>query len=299
MAGHSILFLGRTEFAPEFIEQLQHSAFAERLHVSDSMRIPGNEIGPIDVVLFEAGPAIAQSGQTLASFIQSNLAYPLIALTTRDHEHRGIAAVQAGAQGYLCVDDLTAKSFAAMLDHALQRHDLMLRLSEADATVLSILNSINDGVIVVDDDGSVLDVNPAGRAILGIGARDLPSDDWAERFGANPRLDGESGAAAPVRERPLVRAARGEKFSGLLATYSAPEQAALILDIYGQGLHDGEGNRLGGVVTFRDVTATMSRTGQLDTNAHYDELTGLPGREQVLHELSKAIGRSGRSGASR
>lgn len=296
MAGHSILYLGRSEFAPEFVEQLRHSAFAERLHCSDLMRIPEEDIGPIDVVLFEAGPCIAHSGQTLAGFVQGNIAYPLIALTTRNEEHRGIAAVNAGAQGYLCIDDVTPKNFAAVLDHALQRHELMLRLSEADSTVLSILGSINDGVMVIDDEGAVLDINPAGRSILGMGARDLPGDDWTERFGAVSINDEGSEAVTLHRERPLIRAARGDKFEGLLAVYRAPDQADLVLNINGQGLHDTDGNRLGGVITFRDNTQTLNRTQALQRNAQYDDLTGLPNRDLVLRELSRAMGRSQRSG---
>ena len=295
MAGHSILFLGRNDFAPEFIEQLRQSAFAERLHATDTMRVPEEDIGPIDVVLFEAGPCIASSGQTLTAFVQGNRTYPLIALTTRDEEHRGIAAVNAGAQGYLCVDDVTPESFSAVLDHALQRHDLMLRLSEGDTTVLSILGSINDGVIVVDDEGAVLDINPAGRSILGMGPRDMPAGDWSERFGAlSPNEDGDE-AVTLYRERPLIRAALGDKFEGQLSVYRAPEQADLVLNINGQSLRDREGNRLGGVVTFRDETAALTRSQVLERNAQYDELTGLPNRQLIQRELTRAMGRSGRS----
>lgn len=292
MAGHSILYLGRNEFAPDFLNQIRHSASAERFHASERMAVPDEDIGEVDIVLFEAGPGIVRSGQTLASFVQTNSAWPLIALTTHDREHRGIAAMKAGAQGYLCVDDTDPDMLAAMLDHARKRHGLMMRLSEADSTVLSILNSINDGVIVVDDEGEVLDINPAGRSILGMNPRELPGTAWANAFGS---LAADGVTPVAHRELPLVRAGRGEKFSSFVAVYRDPEQGDVTLNINGQGVYDNDGNRLGGVATFRDVTDVMSRKVELEKHAQYDELTGLPNRRLFLHQLEKAVGRSQRS----
>ena len=192
MAGHSILYLGRNEFAPEFIEQLKQSPACERFRQSESMHVPDHDIGPVDVVLFEAGPGIVRSGQSLAGFMQAHSAYALVALTTHDREHRGIAASRAGAQGYLCVDDADVEHITAVVQHAIDRFALMARLSEADNTVLSILNSINDGVIVVDALGKVLDINPAGRSIIGMSPRELPGHRlvgtfWRPRTGRRHR----------------------------------------------------------------------------------------------------------------
>ena len=77
--------------------------------------------------------------------------------------------VRAGAQGYICIDDVTVEAQEAVMQHAVQRHRLQTRLSETDVSVLSILRDINDGVVVVDEHGHVLDINPAARSILGLG----------------------------------------------------------------------------------------------------------------------------------
>lgn len=291
MAGHSILYLGRDEFAPEFLETLEKSPACERLTRSNSMQVP--EYGePADIVLFEAGPGIVRSGQTLAGFVQAHRSRALVALTTRDREHRGVAALRAGAQAFLCIDDSSPEDIEATLEHAGDRYRLMRRLSEADSTVLSILNSINDGVIVVDHRGRPLDINPAGRSMLGLGARTLPSRDWAMTFGALG-ADGETAIAS--LDLPLVRASRGEKFDSVVATWRVGDDAEIKLQISGQGLFESDGSVVGGVVTFRDITEMLIRRVRLEKFAQYDDLTGLPNRRLFLHQLEKAIGRAQRS----
>ena len=182
MAGHSILYLGRGEFAAEYLQELETLPFCALLTRSASLKIPQNVPSVLDIVLFEAGPVIAQSEQSVAELIGSYDKYPAIALTTRAHEHRGIAAVAAGADAYICVDDITVDGQEAIFAHAVDRHRLQQRLSDTDVTVLSILRNINDGVIVVDRRGHVLDINPAARTILALGPRAQPNNNWEQTF---------------------------------------------------------------------------------------------------------------------
>ena len=164
MTGHSILYLGRGEFAPEYLGELETLPCCALLTRSNSLKIPVDAPSIIDLVLLEAGPTIAQSGQSIAELIGSFDKHPVVALTTKDREHRGIAAIAAGAQAYVCVDDVSVEGQEATFEHAVQRHRLQQRLSDTDVTVLSILRNINDGVVVVDKHGHVLDINPAARS---------------------------------------------------------------------------------------------------------------------------------------
>jgi diguanylate cyclase (GGDEF)-like protein/PAS domain S-box-containing protein len=226
----------------------------------------------VDLVMFEAGPLIAKSGESLPALIHKFSDWPLVAVTRHDQEHRA---------------ELTA-----IIEHAIQRYKLLQRLSDRDNTVLSILQSINDGVIVVDNHGHVLDINPAARSILGLAPRQLISAEWGKsfcEFGADgkTRIDHE--------ELPLVKACRGQKFSNQVAAYRAAGQADTVLSINGQGLYDGGRTLVGGVVTFRDITDITRKTLELEKRAQYDDLTLLPNRRLFTLELNKAIGRSQRS----
>ncbi len=294
MSGHSILYLGRGEFAAEYLGELETLPFCALLTRSAELEVPVDAPSIIDVVLLEAGPAIAQSGQSLAEVIGQLEPYPVVALTTREREHRGISAVRAGAQGYICVDDITVEAQEVVMQHAVQRHRLQTRLSETDVSVLSILRDINDGVIVVDEHGHVLDINPAARSILGLGPRVQPDATWSQMFCC---IDADGENYPNSADLPLMRARNGEKFGNQVAIYRMPEQPDTILSLNGQGLYDGNRELIGGVVTFRDITDIARKTSELQKLAQYDELTALPNRGLFTEQLARAIGRSQRKGA--
>ncbi len=294
MAGHSILYLGHGEFAADYLHELETLPCCALLTRSASLKIPVDAPSIIDLVLFEAGPAIAQSGQSIAELIGSFDKHPVIALTTRDREHRGIAAIRAGAQAYICVDDVSVEGQEAAFVHAVQRHRLQQRLSDTDVTVLSILRNINDGVIIVDKHGHVMDINPAARTILALGPRMQPDTSWEQTFCC---IDENGDNYRNSADLPLVRARYGEKFSNQIALYRVPEQVDTVLSINGQGLYDGKRELIGGVVTFRDITDATKKTNALQRLAQYDELTGLPNRGLFVEQLARAIGRSQRKSA--
>jgi len=291
MAGHSILYLGRGEFAAEYLHELETLPCCALLTRSASLKIPVAAPSILDIVLFEAGPAIAQSGQSIAELIGSFERHPVIALTTKDREHRGIAAVRAGAQAYICIDDVTVENQESIFEHAVQRHQLQQRLSDTDVTVLSVLRNINDGVIIVDKQGHVLDINPAARTILALRPRMQPDTSWEQTFCC---VDGNGDNYRNSADLPLVRARNGEKFANQIAIFRMPEQVDTVLSINGQGLYDGKRELIGGVITFRDITDATRRTNELQRLAQYDELTGLPNRSLFTEQLARAMGRSQR-----
>jgi diguanylate cyclase (GGDEF)-like protein len=294
MSGHSILYLGRGEFAPQYLAELETLPCCTMLSRRNRLELPDNAPYVVDLVLLETGPLIAQSGMTLAGLIQSLEPYPVVALTHKQHEHRGIAAIQAGAEGYICIDDITVEDQEAVFDHAVRRSRLQHRLSDTDVSVLSVLRDINDGVIVVDMAGHVLDINPAARSILGLGPRKQPEPGWEQTFCC---IDEHGNNYRNSADLPLVRARKGEKFTGQVAIYRMPEQADTILSINGQGLYDGNRELIGGLITFRDITEVVQRTSALESRAQFDDLTGLPNQALFVEQLARAIGRSERKNA--
>ena len=294
MSGHSILYLGRGEFAADYLSELETLPCCTMLTRSNRLELPEDASYVVDLVLLEAGPMIAQSGQSLTALIRSLQPYPVIALTQKEHEHRGIAAIRAGAQGYICADDISVDTQDSVFDHAVQRSRLQRRLSDTDVSVLSVLSNINDGVVIVDESGHVLEINPAARTMLGLGPRAQPDPTWEQTFCC---IDEDGTSYRNSHDLPLVRARSGEKFTNQVAIYRTPEQPDAVLSINGQGLYDGNRALVGGVITFRDVTEVTQRTSELEKRAQYDELTGLANRSLFLKQLSRAIGRAQRKGS--
>jgi len=245
----------------------------------------------VDLVLLEVGPTIAQAGQSLNSMIHALEPYPVVALTRKEHEHRGIAAIGAGAEAYICIDDITVEDHDTIFDHVMQRSRLQRRLSDTDMTVLSILKDINDGVIVVNNAGHVLDINPAARSILCLGPRSQPDPSWEQTFCC---IDEHGSNYRNSADLPLVRARKGEKFAGQVAIYRAPEQPDTVLSLNGQGLFDGKRELIGGLITFRDITELARKTTELEKRAQFDDLTGLANRTLFTEQLARAVGRSQR-----
>lgn len=294
MAGHSILYLGRGEFATEYLGELETLPFCTYLTRSSTFELPEDAPYIVDLVLLEAAPMVAQTGQSFSDLIQALAPYPVIALTEKTSEHRGIAAANAGAQGYICIDDISVAEQDAVFSHVVQRGQLQSRLSNTDVNVLSLFKNINDGVIVVSTEGHVLDINPVARSILGMSPRKRPDPTWEQTFCC---IDGQGNNYRNSADLPLMRARNGEKFSNQIAVFRSPEQADVILSINGQGLYDGKHELVGGVVTFRDITESQRRTTELEKRAQFDELTGLANRSLFADQLKRAIGRSQRKSA--
>ena len=291
MTGHSILYIGRGDAHASYLAALSTLPCCTLLSRATDLQVVHESQSGIELVLLDVGPDNIAPGEPIAQLIQTLDSYPIVALTSKRYEHHGIIALKAGAQGYLCVDATTPDEQKTVFDHAINRFELQRRLSRSDAGVLSILENINDGVIVVDLDGRVMDINPAARTVLGLGPRELPDVAWGQSFCC---VDEHGVSYANSAELPLNRARRGEKYSGQVAIYRAPDQPDCLLSINGQGLYDGDRRLVGGVITFRDITDSRRRRLALQKRAQYDELTSLPNRGLFVEHLSRAIGRSQR-----
>jgi signal transduction histidine kinase len=155
-----------------------------------------------------------------------------------------------------------------------------LRRTEREARdqaqlLTTILDSITDGVDVVDERGKYIVRNPAGKAMLGVDADPAASYDWQRHYGLY-RPDGS--APYPVEEMPLVRALHGESPTGvelLVRNPVHPDGVLITVNARQLALADGS---FGAVAVFRDVT---------DDRAHEAELAGFAG--VVAHDLKSPL----------
>ncbi|XVU22291.1 ATP-binding protein [Actinoplanes sp. CA-054009] len=131
-----------------------------------------------------------------------------------------------------------------------------LRAAEAESRrqaglLGAIMNSIGDGVGVVDEHGSFLLHNPAARQLLG-GMDDASGPDtWQQHYGIY-RPDGRT--EFPLAELPLMRALRGEPSDGVEMIIRNPRRPeGILLSVDGRPLHTSAGQR-GAVAVFHDIT---------------------------------------------
>ena len=151
----------------------------------------------------------------------------------------------------------------------------------------SVFTHANEGIMITEADGSIIDVNDAFCQITGYSRRDV--------LGRNPRLLGSGRQDAEfyalmwqsLRERGhwsgeiWNRRKNGEPFA-VMQTISA--------------VRDAEGQTRRYVALFNDVTAVKEHEQQLEYIAHYDALTALPNRLLLADRLRQSMAQTQRRG---
>jgi signal transduction histidine kinase len=131
----------------------------------------------------------------------------------------------------------------------------------------SVLDSLSDGVAAVDRDGRFIQFNPAGEAILGMGATEAPAEDWVRDYGLY-----RSDAKTPylTEDLPLVRASHGERVRDeemLVRNATMPE--GRWLKVSATPVIDEHGEVQGAVVLFRDDTEPRRARQALEAERNF------------------------------
>ncbi|MBS0209592.1 MAG: response regulator [Planctomycetes bacterium] len=217
-------------------------------------------LGLLLVVLFVGGAA--------AHFLAKRLTWPVVqlarateavasgALTTRV-EVPSTDEIGALASAFNRMTEELNNSYALLEQRVTERTRELAHSEEAlraQALILqSILNSMGDGVAVCDAQGKFLIFNPAAQRVLGI---DPPADGtqpWTNHFGF---MLSDRVTPYPFEELPLVRAMRGEPTDAVDIFVERPDHSQTWISSTGRPLVDEAGQTQGGVVVFRDITAS-------------------------------------------
>ncbi|MHB0977025.1 MAG: GAF domain-containing protein [Candidatus Aquicultorales bacterium] len=178
---------------------------------------------------------------------------------------------------------LIARQAAVAVENA-RLFDEIERAASAEHTrreeLEAVINSMEDGVAVVDTDGRISMVNPFGSEIVqtsGLG-------EFAP--GGRPEaLDLSYPEGNPVKPEdiPSSRALEGERVSGFELVMGARKGRSRILSVSAAPYHDRQGRIAGAAIIFRDVTER--RRAEQDLQRRNREL-------QILSEVSGTLART-------
>ncbi|MCB9934603.1 MAG: EAL domain-containing protein [Planctomycetes bacterium] len=135
------------------------------------------------------------------------------------------------------------------------------------------------GVIITDSDGKFRVFNAAAERIMGIGAKDVGPDQWADTYGV---FHPDRTTPYVVHEYPLMRALQGAVVDNeemFIRNHSVP--TGIPISVSAAPIHDQDGAIIGGVATIYDISPVKHVEGRLDE----------VGRQLVLAQKLEAVGR--------
>ncbi|MEM9555167.1 MAG: EAL domain-containing protein [Acidobacteriota bacterium] len=151
--------------------------------------------------------------------------------------------------------------------------------SEAHARRLTAaLRAVADGVILLDAEGRIDEVNPAGAALLGIARGELIGHRIDDLVDLTDEQDQEVDLAGPRRRGDGLTLVEGTQLTRRLGG------GQLIVEGRQLPLDDG-----GAALVLRDVGDRQRMTHKLSRAAQFDALTGLLNRESFDQHLLDAI----------
>ncbi len=199
---------------------------------------------------------------------------PLVAAEPRVRFYAGcpLRSLDGYRLGTLCVIDLkprqpdpdqirTLQDLAAIAELELNRGEIgravtLLRESEAELhhqkeTMVAVLESVSEGLVVADPQGQVVLLNPAAARLLGTEAIGLPLSEWPQRLGL---FQGEHSSETAYAELPLLAAITGFEIGERELRLHRTSGPDLWLAAAAKPLRDRQGLLRGGVMVLRDVS---------------------------------------------
>ena len=178
--------------------------------------------------------------------------------------------------------DIKGKIIGAVLSfrNVLEVYKLTADLFKESVRLQSILNSIADGVFTVGTNWLITSFNPSAERITGYKKKDVIAKPCSTVFGSEVcskdcplRKTIETGNTITNFEMCIINA-KGKKIPVSVST-------ALLID--------GEGEIIGGVETFRDLTVLKQLTNELKGKYSFGNIVGKNPKMQELYNLIESV----------
>ncbi len=128
----------------------------------------------------------------------------------------------------------------------------VLALEERYETLLNIIDSMGDGVFVVDENGKMLFCNKSSEHIIGYGMLNLEMEERVRLIG---NYLPDMVTPFPPDELPISRALRGESTDQKVYFVKNERRATGVwVSVSGRPLRNQSAEIIGGVIVFRDIT---------------------------------------------
>lgn len=188
-------------------------------------------------------------GVMAAEKIKARFGIPIIYLTAFADEDTLQRAKITEPYGYI-IKPFKERELHIMIDVALYKHKMERKLKETEKWLATTLMSIGDAVIATDKKGLITFMNAAAEGLMGWSLEEVLQKRLTEVFNIinrDTRQSAENPVTRVIREGSVVGLANHT----LLITRDGRE---IPIDDSGAPIKDDQGNIIGVVLTFRDVT---------------------------------------------
>jgi diguanylate cyclase (GGDEF)-like protein/PAS domain S-box-containing protein len=239
----------------------------------------------IDVILLDLGLPDAQGLDAVRRAHAAARGIPLVVLSGLDDESMAIQAMQEGAQDYLIKGQIEPRELVRALRYAVERKSIQEALFEEQERAQVTLDCIGDGVISTDVSGNITFLNMVAEKLTGWSLHEVVGRPMADAFRV---LNGNTRKVIP---NPMVKASQQNR-RGNLPTNSVlvrRDGTDIFIEDSVSPIHDRNGQVIGAVLVFRDVSESRAMADQIAHLAEHDFLTGLPNRLLLNDRIGQAI----------
>lgn len=152
---------------------------------------------------------------------------------------------------------------AMVINHELfQRQQVTEEIRQQKIVLAAVLDSLNEGVIVIGEQGQLVHFNPAARRMHGgVGESETQKDDWSRVYGL---FLPDKVTPYPPDQLPSVRALRGERVPYCELYQKLPGEAqGRMFSNTAAPIIDEAGKQRGGVVVVVDITESGAAAERL------------------------------------
>ncbi len=239
----------------------------------------------IDIIILDLGLADAQGLEAVERAHAAAPRVPLVVLTGMDDERLAAQALQQGAQDYLIKGQIETRGLARALRYAVERKAMEEALFAQTERAQVTLNCIADAVACADSDGNITFLNRVAESMTGWTLAEAAGRSMAEVIAIR------DASSKQVVRNPMERAIALDHADRLRPNCVLLRRDGVETPIEDSvaPIHDREGQPIGAVIVFRDVSAARAMALHMAHSARHDFLTDLPNRMLLNDRLTQAI----------
>ena len=243
--------------------------------------------GGVSAAVLDLNLSDSQGLETFNQLFEVAPDLPILILSEAGTEEIARQAVHLGAYDYLINEQADGYRLRRTVRTMIDRHALeAVRVENELAT--TTLNLIGEGILRTDADGNVTYLNRFAEKVTGWSRAEARGRPFADVLRLIDNISGASLDDALAIALQADKTASGMT-SSINCTLVRRDGEEFGIESRVAIIHDQDGNAVGAVVAFRDVSAARVASLEMSRVAQHDVLTNLPNRALFNDRLSQAI----------